>query len=213
MKTLSWYGFYAIVDLGSLQAQDPLEAAKALLAVKPVALQLRAKDASPRETLALAYALAPLCQSAGVPFVVNDRADIALLCGAWGVHLGQDDLPLGAAKQSFPGLRIGVSTHSLEQVQEAVTAGADYLGFGPIFNTATKQNPDPVVGPALLSQAIALAKHLPVVAIGGIKRAHIPQLQEAGAQVVTSIGDVLQSEEMQEAAMAFQRGFAPPTKR
>jgi thiamine-phosphate pyrophosphorylase len=208
MKMLSWRGFYAIIDLGALQNKDPLEATRALLAVKPVALQLRAKDASPRETLSLAYTMATLCREAGVPFIINDRADIALLCGAWGVHLGQDDLPLLAAKQSFPGLAIGVSTHSLTQVQQALAEGADYLGFGPIFQTSTKQNPDPIVGTTLLSQAITLAMDTPIVAIGGIKRGHISQLQEAGARVVTSIGEVLQSDSIKDTAQHFHEAFA-----
>jgi thiamine-phosphate pyrophosphorylase len=208
MKRLSWHGFYAIIDLGALQNKDPLEATRALLAVKPVALQLRAKEASPRETLSLAYAMAPLCREAGVPFIINDRADIALLCGAWGVHLGQDDLPLLAAKQSFPGLAIGVSTHTLWQVQQALAEGADYLGFGPIFQTSTKQNPDPIVGTNLLSQAITLAQRIPIVAIGGIRRGHISQLQEAGARVVTSIGEVLQSNSIKDTAQHFHEAFA-----
>jgi thiamine-phosphate pyrophosphorylase len=207
MNSLSWRGFYAIVDLGALPLKDPLQITKALLAVKPVALQLRAKEASPREALSLAYAMSPLCQEAEVPLIINDRADIALLCQAWGVHLGQDDLPLLAAKKSFPGLRIGISTHSLLQVQQALTEGADYLGFGPVFHTSTKQNPDPIVGTTLLSQAIGLAKNTPVVAIGGIRRSHIPQLQEAGTRVVTSIGDVLHSETVEDTARIFQAAF------
>jgi thiamine-phosphate pyrophosphorylase len=206
--SLSWCGFYAIVDLGTLQENDPLQATKELLSVKPVALQLRAKEASPRETLALAYQISELCTEAKVPFVVNDRADIALLCGAWGVHLGQDDLPFLAAKKSFPSLHIGVSTHSLVQAQQALNEGADYIGFGPVFGTSTKQNPDPTVGVSLLSQALTLAQSTPVVAIGGIKRTHIPHLKTAGVKVVTSIGDVLRDGSPKDAALAFQQAFS-----
>ena len=113
-----------------------------------------------------------------------------------------------AAKASFPGLRIGVSTHSLAQVQQALTEGADYLGFGPVFTTSTKQNPDPEVGVAQLSQAVLLAQQTPVVAIGGIKRTHITQLQEAGVKVATSISEVLQSDSIADAAALFQRAFS-----
>jgi thiamine-phosphate pyrophosphorylase len=205
--TLSWNGFYAIIDIGVLGDKDPITATRALLRAGPVALQLRAKSLSARDFLHIARQLAPLCQEASVPFVVNDRADVALLSGAWGVHLGQDDLPLSAARSAFPSLKIGVSTHHLGQLQSALAQGADYVGFGPVFSTSTKENPDPMVGVALLAEAIQLATQTPVVAIGGITRAHLPELLKASARVVTSISDVLRAPDITTAALAFHHGL------
>jgi thiamine-phosphate pyrophosphorylase len=202
---LSWRGFYAILDLGILGARDPLAVAGALLAARPVALQLRAKEAPPRQVLPLARALAVRCREAGVPFVVNDRADLAALSGAWGVHLGQDDLPIEEVRRIFPGLAVGVSTHSLPQVAAALASGADYLGFGPVFPTTTKENPDPVVGLASLGEAVRLAGEAPVVAIGGVRRANLRGVVEAGARVVTAISDVLLDPNPEAAAREITR--------
>lgn len=201
--SLRWTGFYAVLDLGAAQERDPLALAASLLRAQPVALQLRAKEAPAREILRVARALAPLCQEARVPFVVNDRADIAQLAGAWGVHVGQDDLPLAALRRSFSSLRVGVSTHNLEQLRAALAEGADYLGFGPVFPTGTKQNPDPVVGLDALALAVRTAGDTPVVAIGGIGRAHLPGLCAAGARVVTAISEVLRGPSPEEVARHF----------
>jgi thiamine-phosphate pyrophosphorylase len=190
---LSWRGFYAILDLGLLGARDPLALAEELLAAGPVALQLRAKELSPRALLPLARDLAARCRAAAIPFIVNDRADIAALSGAFGVHLGQEDLPLAAVRRAFPSLAVGVSTHSLAQVEEALSGGADYLGFGPVFPTTTKERPDPVVGLEALSAAVRRAAQagVPVVAIGGIRRENLHAVRGAGAEVATAISEVL----------------------
>src|SRR5438067_13263610 len=105
------------------------------------------KGATAAAMAALCDELRPLCRARAALFIVNDRLDVALAGGADGVHLGQDDLPLAAARRlAPPGFMIGVSTHDLAQARAAAAAGADYLGFGPVFATRSKGNPDPIVG-------------------------------------------------------------------
>src|SRR5690606_17510047 len=129
-------------------------------------VQLRMKTASACELLASARALR---RELAVPFVVNDRLDVALAVGADGVHLGQTDLPLADARRiAGSRLLIGISTHALQQVRAAVAGGASYIGYGPVFTTATKENPDPVQGLEALARAVEAAGDVPVVAIGGI---------------------------------------------
>jgi thiamine-phosphate pyrophosphorylase len=173
-------GLYAIVDVGTLASRriDPVAFADAVLRVQPAALQLRAKDVPPRETLGLLRALAPMCHRAGVPFVANDRPDFAILAGCDAVHVGQSDMPIDRVRRIAPGLGVGVSTHDLEQLDAALAARPLYVACGPVFETATKKNPDPVVGVAGLRAASvrAAAAGVPLVAIGGITRERAPEL-------------------------------------
>lgn len=179
-------GFYAILD----RDDEPL--ARALAAMSPV-LQVRLKDASTRALLAAARMARRVTREAGVLLIVNDRLDVALAADADGVHLGQDDLPLAAALAALGpdrSLLVGISTHDLDQVAAAVAGGADYLGFGPVFSTATKANPDPVVGLPGLAAACARAAPVPVVAIGGVTPAAAADLHAAGAAAAAAIASV-----------------------
>jgi len=126
--------------------------------------------------------------------IVNDRPDIAKLVDAAGVHLGQEDLPVAAARQVLgPEKIIGFSTHNLEQVAAAARAGiADYIGFGPIFSTSSKERPDPVQGIDGLRQVCSCVT-LPVVAIGGITATTIPAVLAAGADAVAMIGEIVRA--------------------
>lgn len=170
-------------------------------------LQLRMKGADARALLAVARVLAPLCRARGATFIVNDRLDVALASDADGVHLGQEDLPLAAARTLAPRpFLIGVSTHDLEQAHAAVAGGADYIGFGPCFPTATKQNPDPVVGLERLAAACALP--IPVVAIGGITLDHVPAVVRAGATAAALISAVNHAPDVTAAARAVASAFA-----
>jgi thiamine-phosphate pyrophosphorylase len=194
-------GYYAILDVrasgpswwGPDALQAELARAAELLAAGPCCLQLRAKRMADGPLLTLARALAPLCRRAGVPLCLNDRADLAFLAGADVVHVGQEDLPIAEVRavQTALGRRtlVGVSTHNLAQVEAAAAAGADYLGFGPVFATSSKERPDPVVGLAGLRAACRLVK-LPVVAIGGITRATLAAVVDAGAAAAAVIGDI-----------------------
>ena len=134
------------------------------------------------------------CRQAGAVFLVNDRADVASLAGAHGVHVGQDDLPADAARRLVGDGVVGVSTHTREQVQEALQTTADYLAIGPVFDTTTKgRDPGPVVGVSGVrdaAQATDLQKR-PLVAIGGITLDQARALIGAGATSVAVISDLL----------------------
>ena len=190
-------GFYAILDASSeLRADDAggLEArAEKLLAAAPCCLQLRAKAATARALEAAGRRLLPLCRAAGVPFCINDRLDVALALGADVVHLGQDDLPLADAQRvraaaGRSNLAIGFSTHNLAQAV-AAAAGADYIGFGPVFGTRSKLNPDPTVGLELLA-AVCRTVKVPVVAIGGITLDAVSAVAAAGASAAAIIAAI-----------------------
>jgi thiamine-phosphate pyrophosphorylase len=187
-------GLYAIADLGVLAARriDPIAFTEAVLRAGPTALQLRAKESPARETLALLRELAPMCHRAGVVLVANDRPDLAVLAGCDMVHVGQDDMPIDRVRRIAPGLRVGVSTHTLDQLDAALDARADYVAYGPVYPTNTKQNPDPVVGLTGLraAHARALAAGVPLVAIGGITRDRAPELASA-AEAIAVVAELL----------------------
>jgi thiamine-phosphate pyrophosphorylase len=187
-------GLYAIVDAEALDLRhlDPVAFAEAVVSVRPAALQLRAKVVSARETLALLRELAPMCHRAGVSLVANDRPDLAILAGCDLVHVGQDDMPIDRIRRIAPGLGVGVSTHTLEQLDVALQARPAYVAFGPVFETTTKRNPEPAVGVAglHLAYARARAQGIPLVAIGGITQERAHSLV-TGADAVAVIAELL----------------------
>lgn len=172
-------GLYPILDVDSLRARslDVLAFAGAVLAARPAVVQLRAKSSSARDTLALLTALAPICQRAGAALFANDRPDLALLAGAPGVHVGQDDLPLAEVRRVAPALLVGVSTHTLGELERALDARPAYVAFGPVFATASKSDHEPCVGLDGLRTAHERATRagVPLVAIGGIDLARAPE--------------------------------------
>jgi thiamine-phosphate pyrophosphorylase len=173
--------FYPIVDTAA--------AAEAILEAGARILQFRHKGFFSRQVYEEAELIASLCRDAAALFVINDRADIAMLLGA-GLHLGQDDLPPADARKIMPGDRIiGFSTHNAEQLRAGDRESVDYLAIGPIFATGSKQNPDPVVGIEGLRTLRPLTKK-PLVAIGGITRKTARSVLEAGADSVAIIGDL-----------------------
>jgi len=173
-------GLYAIVDVDFLRSAGvpPLLFAEALLPARPAVVQLRAKSDSPRDVLELLRALRPLCDRHRVPLFANDRPDLAVLAHCDGVHVGQDDLEVCDVRNFAPSLRVGVSTHNLSQLEEALSANPDYVAFGPVFPTTSKEKPDKVVGLTGLAGAWARAKAsgVPLVAIGGIDLARAPEV-------------------------------------
>jgi thiamine-phosphate pyrophosphorylase len=204
-------GICAILDLGACAGAniDPLGAARAFCAAPIAALQLRAKDVPDRDLLRLAREVGAVCRARGVPFLVDDRPDIALLSGADGVHVGQDDLPPDRVRALLgPERLVGFSTHSIAQVEAAARLPVDYLGFGPVFPTATKKRADPVVGVDGL-RAAAARSPVPIVAIGGIRIADIPAVREAGARAVALVSALLEGGDpaarVAEACAAFPR--------
>ncbi len=180
---------YPIADADA--CADVVALGEAILAGGARLLQLRAKGATTRDLIALARALRICTRRAGARLIVNDRTDVALLVGADGVHLGQDDLPPAAARALLgPTAIIGLSTHSLAQVDAALRAGGvDYLAFGPIFTTRSKADPAPACGLAALGAARRRCP-LPLVAIGGIRLATAAAVRSAGADAVAVIGAI-----------------------
>ena len=180
---------YAIIDPTLLTISE-LELAETLAGSGVELVQYRNKTGSSRQffdvSRQLSTALAPL----GVRLIVNDRPDIALLAGAGGVHVGQEDLSVEDARAVCGAdCWVGVSTHTLEQLAAADRTPADYIAFGPIFTTATKKNPDPVVGTELLRRARQLTKK-PLVAIGGITLDRAAEVFRAGADSLAVIRDL-----------------------
>lgn len=175
-------GLYAIVDADALGERDPLAFARRLLTHGPLfALQLRAKRWSASQTLRAARSLAHLCAQRETPFFVNDRPDVALLAGSFGVHVGQDDLSPSEVNSIAPDLRVGYSTHSVEQATAALSFPLHYVALGPVYATDSKHNPDPVVGLDTLRTVVERAGATPVVAIGGITLARAAEVCATGA--------------------------------
>lgn len=181
--------FYPVLDADRVPA---VPAAEALIEAGVRILQFRHKSFFSRAAFEDASRIADLCQHAGALFVINDRADIALLLHA-GLHLGQDDLAPSDARRIVPASTIiGFSTHNEQQLRAGDAEPVDYLAIGPIFATGSKQNPDPVVGLDGLRALRALTQK-PLVAIGGITREQAPHVFEAGADSVAIIGDLYSS--------------------
>ena len=155
-------------------------------------VQVREKHLSPREFYREAEDALRVAHELGVRLVINDRADIALALGADGVHLGQDDLPPVAARELL-GERavIGFSTHNEEQAREAIELPVDYIAIGPIFQTSSKENPDPVVGLEGLRRVRRIVGQIPLVAIGGIRAENAREVLKAGADAVAVISLLL----------------------
>jgi len=207
-------GYYAIVDAkpSDLRELAALETRAArLLAAGPCCLQLRAKGADAAAMYAAGLRLRDLSRAAGVPFCINDRLDVALAVGADVVHLGQGQVVLAEAQRvralaKADALVIGFSTHTRAQALAAAQGGADYIGFGPVFATASKANPDPVVGLGALAEVCRLVS-IPVVAIGGIALDAVPAVARAGASAAAVIGAVDAANDPQAAARSVAQAF------
>jgi thiamine-phosphate pyrophosphorylase len=192
---------YAIVDANI--TAEPLSLATKLADAGATLIQLRDKHSSARKVYTQSRELVALLAPRGVRLVVNDRADIAAMAGASGVHVGQDDLPVEDARKicPFPSW-VGVSTHNLKQLREAGSTSADYIAVGPIFPTVTKENPDPVVGLELLRAARKLTCK-PLVAIGGVTAGNAAEVYAAGADSVAVIRDLAQATDPGEQVRRF----------
>lgn len=183
---------YAIADRAF---GDPVQLARKLFEGGARLVQVRSKDATALQLLNQVEEILCFAPPAA-SLLVNDRADVALLSKAHGVHLGQEDLPVPAVRRMLGGQAIiGFSTHSIDQAIIANNLPVDYIAFGPIFPTNSKKNPDPVVGLEKLRQVCA-AVAKPVVAIGGITFQTAPEVLDAGAASVAVIGDLLRAADL-----------------
>lgn len=190
MKAQPDYSIYLVTDDGCLQGRALLDCVREALEGGVTLVQYRAKTASSAEMYAEALQLKALCDSFNVPLIINDRLDIAMAVGAAGVHLGQDDLPCAAARKLLgEDYIIGVSAHNPAEAKAALQSGADYLGCGAVFGTATKADVQKLGTDGLA--AICKAKGLPVVGIGGVTADNYREVRAAGADGAAIVSGIL----------------------
>ena len=182
---------YPITDT-TLSSLSHAEQVKRLIAGGATFIQLREKSNSVRAFCTDAAEAISIAHSAGANVIINDRVDVVLALGADGVHLGQADMPVAAARRLLgDDAIIGFSTHNLEQVKAALDLPINYLAFGPIFPTQSKRNPDPVAGLDALGIIKSLNSRLPVVAIGGIDKSNVVGVWSAGADCAAIISAIV----------------------
>lgn len=190
MKAQPDYSIYLVTDDGCLQGRALIDCVREALEGGVTLVQYRAKTASSAEMYAEALQLKALCDSFKVPLIINDRLDIAMAVGAAGVHLGQDDLPCAAARKILgEDYIIGVSAHNPAEARAALLCGADYLGCGAVFGTATKADVKKLGTDGLA--AICKAKGLPVVGIGGVTADNYREVRAAGADGAAIVSGIL----------------------
>lgn len=190
MKAQPDYSIYLVTDDGCLQGRALLDCVREALEGGVTLVQYRAKTASSAEMYAEALQLKALCDSFNVPLIINDRLDIAMAVGAAGVHLGQDDLPCAAARKLLgEDYIIGVSAHNPAEAKAALESGADYLGCGAVFGTATKADVKKLGTDGLA--AICKAKGLPVVGIGGVTADNYREVRVPGADGAAIVSGIL----------------------
>jgi len=194
---------YAIVD-AELAGERASEVADELVEAGVGLIQYRDKTATPRRLFEICSALASRLRGRA-KFMINDRADVAALCDAGGVHAGQDDLGVEDARALCGAERwVGISTHNLEQLGAALRTSADYVAVGPVFATTSKKNPDPVVGLEFVARARAMTRK-PIVAIGGISVENAESVYRAGADSVAVIRDLMATGKPGERAADYLR--------
>jgi len=172
-------------------------------------IQLREKEYSSRKLYELALQFREVTARNDVLLIINDHLDIALAVGADGVHLGQNDLPLAAARKLAPELLIGISTHSLAEALEAERNGADYINIGPIFQTATKKGANSFLGPGAITE-IRQKITIPFTVMGGINESNIDQVVAHGAQHVAMVTAITQAPYIAEAVRSFRQLILSP---
>lgn len=197
------YGLYIVTDEILAPGCSHIQIARESLAGGANIIQLRDKRRGGAELYTIAKEIRSLCNEYSAEFIVNDRLDIALLTGADGVHLGQDDIPVSAARTIAPRpFIIGISVGSVEEAILAEKGGADYLGVGPVYPTGTKKDAGPAVGPSLIRKIREKTK-IPIVAIGGINLSNARDVIDAGADGIAVISAVICSPDITIASREF----------
>jgi len=203
---------YVITDEALSGGLPHIVIAERAVAGGATVIQLRDKSNSPRDLIRAAHEIRAITQRAGALFIVNDRLDVALACGADGVHLGQDDIPCGTARQiAPPGFIIGVSAGTVEEAADAERAGADYVAASPVFPTGSKADAGPGQGLSLVS-AMRARVRIPVVGIGGIGPGNAAAVIAAGADGIAVISAVVSQPDIAAAAQNL-RAIVARTKR
>ncbi len=199
---------HVLTDREWSRGRGMLEVAEAALQGGATVIQLRDKTATTRVLVDEGLALRRLTRRYGALLIVNDRVDVALAVEADGAHVGQDDMPAALARRLLGPMRIlGVSAGNLAEAEEAVAAGADYLGVGPIYATRGKADAGPATGPVLL-RSLAARYTTPLVAIGGITAQNADEVLHAGACGVAVITAVVNAEDIAGAARGLRRALA-----
>ncbi len=195
--------FHVITDTMLQTCLSHVELAQLAIAGGADTIQLREKSGSTKEMIRAAEQMQALCKKAGVTFIVNDRVDVAIASHADGVHLGQDDFPIPLARKLLgEEAIIGGSAGTMEEARKCLMEGADYIGFGPVYPTASKVDAGPAGGLDLLRHVVE-AIPLPIVAIGGITTANAPLVMKAGAHGIAVISAVCCQKDPTEAARAL----------
>ncbi len=189
---------YAVTDRAWVGTQTLYEQVEDALRGGVTCVQLREKALSDEDFLQEAKEIHALCRRYGVPFIVNDNVDVAVACGAEGIHVGQEDMAAGDVRRRVgDGVLLGVSVHTVEEAREAVASGADYLGLGAVFPTSTKTDVDQMSNATL--RAICETVDVPVVAIGGINRDNIGKLAGSGVDGVALVSAIFSASDIQAA--------------
>ena len=204
MKAQPDYSIYLVTDDGCLPGRALIDCVREALEGGVTLVQYRAKTASSAEMYDEALQLKALCDSFNVPLIINDRLDIAMAVGAAGVHLGQDDLPCAAARRILgEDYLIGVSAHNPAEARAALLCGADYLGCGAVFGTATKADVKKLGTEGLT--AICREKGLPVVGIGGVTADNYREVRAAGADGAAIVSGILAQPDIRATVRAIAR--------
>lgn len=187
---------YAVTDRAWTGRQTLYEQVEAALRGGVTCVQLREKELDEDAFLREAKELCALCRRYGVPFIVNDNVDIAIACGADGIHVGQEDMAAGEVRKRVgEDMILGVSVHTVEEARRAVENGADYLGLGAVFPTSTKTDVDQMSNETL--RAICGAVEVPITAIGGLNRSNILQLSGSGVDGVALVSAIFSAEDIE----------------
>jgi thiamine-phosphate pyrophosphorylase len=205
-KTSRLAGLYAIIDSQFLGKRNHVKVAEEMIKGGASVIQLRDKLAPKAELLPIAQKLQKLCADKSILFIINDHLDIALACGADGLHLGQEDLPLSIARKLLPmDMILGGSVNTVEQAKSAEADGADYIAVGSMYPTTSKEKPK-VVGVGRLKQVRGVVS-LPLVAIGGINKDNATEVAANGADAVAVISALVGAKDVAEAARRIIKSF------
>lgn len=205
-KSVDW-ALYFVADANYAVGRDLVSLVKEAVRGGVTMVQIRAKGLETREFLELATRMASALKRRSVPLIINDRVDIALACGADGVHLGQDDMQPDAARKLLGGVKIiGVSANTLKEAREAERLGADYVGLGPIYATTTKDTDLPVLGPEGIRR-MREKIGIPIVAIGGINAGNAAAVMKAGAAGVAVVSAILGAPDVRLAAAKLKNAL------
>jgi thiamine-phosphate pyrophosphorylase len=201
------YALYLVTDEGLSRGRGQLSIVEAAIRGGVTMVQYRQKQASTRRMIDEAAALCRLCRDAGVPFIVNDRIDVALAVDADGVHVGQDDMPASRARRLVGrDMILGISAGSEAEALKAVEDGADYIGASPVFATPTKPDAPPPLGIEGLRR-LCRAVAIPVVAIGGMSAGNAAAMREAGAAGIAVVSAIVAADDVEAASRALSAAW------